>query len=73
MDKENRIKEVIEKIKPLLQNDGGNIEFVKYEDGIVYVTIEGVCSHCYMLNQTLEAIEMSIKSVVPEIEKVEII
>lgn len=70
MNQEEKIKEVIEKIKPILQNDGGDISFVKYEDGNVYVTISGVCMHCYMLEQTLEGIEMAIKVEVPEVEKV---
>lgn len=70
MNIEEKIKEVIEKIKPILQNDGGNIDFVKYEDGIVYVSISGVCMHCYMLEQTLEGIEMAITTEVPEVKKV---
>ncbi len=70
MNTEEKIKEVIEKIKPILQNDGGNISFVKYEDKNVYVNISGVCMHCYMLEQTLEGIEMAIKSEVPEVKRV---
>lgn len=72
MDTENKIKEIIEKIKPILQNDGGNIEFVKYEDGIVYVSITGVCMHCHMLDYTLEGIENSIKEEIKEVKKVEL-
>ena len=72
MKTENKIKEVIEKIKPILQNDGGNIEFVKFENGIVYVNITGVCMHCYMLSQTLEGIEMALMSEVKEVKKVEL-
>ena len=72
MKTENKIIEVIEKIKPLLQNDGGDIEFVKFEDGIVYITISGVCMHCYMLGQTLEGIEMALMSEIPEVKKVEL-
>lgn len=72
MNIENKIKEIIEKIKPILQNDGGNIEFVKYEDNIVYVSISGVCMHCHMLEYTLEGIETAIKEEVPEVKKVEL-
>ena len=72
MKPEKKIIEVIEKIKPLLQNDGGDIEFVKFEDGIVYITISGVCMHCYMLGQTLEGIEMALMSEIPEVKKVEL-
>ena len=70
MNTEKKIKEVIEKIKPILQNDGGNIEFVKFEDGIVYVKVSGVCMHCYMLGQTLEGIEMALTSEIPDVKKV---
>jgi len=69
---EEKIKEVIEKIKPILQNDGGNIEFVNFEAGIVYVKVSGVCMHCYMLDQTLEGIEMALMSEIPEVKKVEL-
>ena len=69
---EDKIIKVIEKIKPILQNDGGNIEFIKFEDGIVYVKVTGVCIHCYMLDQTLEGIEMALMSEIPEVKKVEL-
>jgi len=72
MDTENKIKEIIEKIKPILQNDGGDINFVKYEDGIVYVSITGVCMHCHMLEYTLEGIETAIKEEIEEVKKVEL-
>lgn len=72
MKTEEKIKEVIEKIKPILQNDGGNIEFVKFENGIVYVKVSGVCMHCYMLDQTLEGIEMALMSEISEVKKVEL-
>ncbi|MBQ2870357.1 MAG: NifU family protein [Bacilli bacterium] len=72
MDTESKIKEIIEKIKPILQNDGGDIEFVKYENGIVYVSITGVCMHCHMLEYTLEGIENSIKEEIDEVKKVEL-
>jgi len=73
MDIEKRIKDVLSKIKPLLQNDGGDIEFEKFEDGVVYITVSGVCAHCYMLSQTLDGIEMALMSEIPEIERVELL
>ena len=42
-DIESRIKVVIDKIRPFLISDGGNLEFVKYEDNIVYVRLMGAC------------------------------
>ena len=36
---EERVIEIIDKLRPFLMNDGGNIEFIKYEDNIVYITL----------------------------------
>lgn len=66
-----KIKEVIDKLKPFLINDGGNIEFLKYEDGIVYIKMLGACANCMMLDFTLkESVEAAIKSEVPSIRGV---
>ena len=73
MDTENKIKEIIEKIKPILQNDGGDIDFIKYENNILYVSITGVCMHCHMLDYTLQGIEAAITEEVPEVEKIELV
>lgn len=70
MNTEEKIKEIINKIKPILQNDGGNIEFVKYKDNTVYVSISGVCMHCHMLDYTLEGIENAILEEIPEVKNV---
>lgn len=71
MDVEARIIEEIEKLKPYLQNDGGNIEFVKYEDGIVYVKLTGACAACSMIDYTLkEGIEEILVSEIPEVKEV---
>ena len=40
---EKRIIEIIDKIRPFIINDGGNIEFIKYENKIVYVKMSGAC------------------------------
>ena len=50
---EEIIKEIINKLRPFLINDGGNIEFVKYEDNIVYIRMMGACANCQMLDLTL--------------------
>ena len=47
------INEVINDIKPFLNSDGGDIEFIKYEDGYVYVKLFGACSHCGYQDYTL--------------------
>lgn len=70
-DVEKRIKEVIEKLRPYLQNDGGDVEFKRYEDGIVYVKLVGACSNCPMAQMTLQdGIENALTSEIPEVIKV---
>lgn len=67
-ESEKKIIEIIDKLRPFLVNDGGNIEFVKYENNIVYIKMKGACSNCHMLNITLkDGIEAAIKEEVPEV------
>lgn len=68
---EEKIKEIIEHLRPFLMNDGGDIEFLKYENNIVYIKMMGACSNCYMLDSTLkDGIEAAIKSEVPSVLEV---
>ena len=68
---EVKIKEIIDTLRPFLINDGGNIEFIKYEDNIVYIQMLGACSNCEMIDLTLkDGIEMAIKEEIPEVKKV---
>ncbi len=70
-DTEKKIIEVIDTLRPFLINDGGDIEFVKYENNIVYIKMIGACAECSMLDFTLkDAIETSIKEEVPEVKEV---
>ncbi len=65
---EKKIIEIIDKIRPFLISDGGNIEYIKYEDGIVYVKMMGHCQDCPMIDLTLkDSIEMAITSEIPEV------
>ena len=66
-----RIKEVIEKLRPYLQNDGGDVQFKRFENGVVYVKLVGACSNCPMATMTLqEGIENALLNEVPEVIKV---
>ena len=66
-----KIKAVIEKVRPYLQNDGGDVEFKRYENGVVYVKLVGACSNCPMAQMTLQdGIENALISEVPEVIKV---
>lgn len=50
---EEQIISVLNVIRPYLNNDGGDIEFVRYEDGIVYVRMLGACAGCMSMDVTL--------------------
>lgn len=68
---ENKIKEVLDKIRPYLNNDGGDVEFVKYEDGICYVKLKGACAGCMFADMTLQnTVEEMIVSEIPEVIRV---
>lgn len=54
MDLENKVKDAIELIRPALQNDGGDIEFVRMKDYYVYVRLKGACAGCEMAMLTLK-------------------
>ena len=71
MKTEEKIKEIINKLRPYLIGDGGDIEFVKYEDGIVYIKMLGACAGCALIDYTLkDGVEMTIKEEVPEVKEV---
>lgn len=66
-----KTKEVLNKLRPYLQNDGGDVEFIKYENGVVYVRLSGACYNCAMADFTLsDGIEEALKDEIPEIIKV---
>jgi len=71
METEQKIISIINELRPFLMNDGGNIEFIKYENNIVYIRLTGACAHCQMMDLTLkEGIEASIKEEIPEVSEV---
>ncbi len=68
---EEKVIDVINDLRPFLMNDGGNIEFVKIEDGILYILLQGACANCAMQDFTLkDGIERIIIEKVPEIKEV---
>ncbi len=68
---EEKIKEVIENIRPYLNMEGGDIEFVKYEDNYVYIKLTGACQNCEYQDMTLYGgIEEMIKDELPEVKGV---
>jgi len=67
-----KVEEVLNKIKPSLQADGGDVELVEVgEDGIIKVKLTGACGSCPMSQMTLKmGIERILKSEIPEVVEV---
>ena len=67
-----KIREIIDKIRPMLQADGGDVEFVDFENGVVTVRLQGACAGCAMAQMTLKnGIERLLKQKIPEVKSVE--
>ena len=65
------VEEVLDKIRPALVRDGGNVELVDVNDGVVTVKLTGACSGCPMSTMTLKmGIEKLLKQEIPEIKEV---
>jgi Fe-S cluster biogenesis protein NfuA len=71
-DLDRRIKDVLDRdIRPAVAMDGGDVQFEKFEDGIVYLYMQGACAGCPSSTATLKmGIETRIKAQVPEVVEV---
>ena len=69
---EGKIRAVLDnEIRPAVAQDGGDIVFERFEDGVVYVYMQGACSGCPSSTATLkQGIEARLKEVVPEVQEV---
>ena len=70
---EKKIQDVLNKVRPGLQADGGDVEFVSFDDktGTVKVQLTGACNGCPMSAMTLKmGIEQELKKEVPEVKEV---
>ncbi len=76
MEKDNNeiiieINKILDKVRPYLNSEGGDLEFIKYEDGIVYIKMLGACMECGALDSTLkDGIEALLVEYVPEVIEV---
>jgi Fe-S cluster biogenesis protein NfuA len=69
---ENRVQKALDELRPNLQADGGDVQFVAVEKGVVKVKLKGACAGCPMSSMTVQwGIENFLKKKVPEILKVE--
>ncbi len=68
----DRIEEVLDEIRPALQADGGDVEFIDFNEGVVTVRMKGACGNCPMSMMTLkQGIEARMKARIPEVLSVE--
>ena len=66
-----KVEQVITKIRPMLQRDGGDIELVDVTDGVVKVKLTGACGSCPMSMMTLKmGVENALKKEIPEVKEV---
>ncbi len=69
---EAKIKAALDKIRPALQADGGDVEFIEFNDGVVTVRLKGACGSCPMSMLTLkQGIEVRLRSEIPEVKSVQ--
>jgi len=67
----DNIKEVLDELRPYLNMDGGDVEYIKYEDKIVYVKLTGACAACLFSDDTIKnGLFEALKAKIPEIEGV---
>ncbi len=72
-EKVELVKKTIEKVRPYIQGDGGDVEFVKLDDDIVYVRVHGACVGCMALDNTLkDGVEALILDEVEGIKEVKL-
>lgn len=66
-----KIKKILDDLRPYLNMDGGDVEFIKYEKKIVYVKLTGACANCLFSDETIKnGLYEALKAEVPEIEGV---
>ena len=69
---EDRVRRVIDLIRPSIQADGGDLEFVAFRDGVVQVRLHGACVGCPSSELTLQmGIEQNLREHVPEVKRLE--
>lgn len=66
-----KINETLDKVRPFIQRDGGDVELDSFEDGIVYLNFTGACQGCSLINNTLESgVEVILMEEVPGVNAV---
>jgi len=69
---QEKVIAALEQIRPALQRDGGDVQFVSEKDGVVQVKLQGACAGCPMSQLTLAfGIQRALKERIPELVRVE--
>ncbi|ODS37108.1 hypothetical protein BEH94_02245 [Candidatus Altiarchaeales archaeon WOR_SM1_SCG] len=72
MTLKDEVEKALDEIRPMLQADGGNVELIDAEEGIVKVRLVGACAGCPMSQMTLKhGIEKILKEKIPEVKRVD--
>jgi len=68
---QEKVEAALNKIRPSLQADGGDVDLVEVKDGVVKVKLQGACAGCPMSQMTLKmGIEKRLKEEIPEVQEV---
>lgn len=68
---EKKVKEILDQFRPYLNSDGGDLEFIKFKDGVVYIKLIGACGSCPYRNETIkEGILRFLQAEIPEVKDV---
>ena len=68
---QEKVQAVLDKVRPSLQADGGDVELIEVTDGVVKVKLKGACAGCPMSQMTLKnGIERILKREIPEVKDV---
>lgn len=69
---EENVRAKLDEVRPMLQADGGDIEFVALKDKVVQVRLQGSCAGCAFATMTLQfGVEKTLKKYFPDMERVE--
>ncbi len=67
-----KVEKALQAIRPSLQADGGDVELIDVQEGVVKVRLKGACGGCPMSQMTLtRGVEATIRRIVPEVKRVE--
>ena len=70
----SKINEILDSLRIYINQDGGDVEFIKYENRKVYIKVKGACVDCYAIDFTYkDGLETILKEEIPEIDEVVIV